>query len=333
MAPINANDINDAKAFVPAKKVLPEVETDAANGNGNGNSSKGYSYETLLEIANFLLSRISVKPHIGIICGSGMGSYWKEGSLAESITESESISYEDIPNFPVSTVEGHHGKLVFGKISGVPVVAMQGRFHYYEGYPLWKCCLPVRVMKLLGVKTLIATNAAGGLNPSYKIGDVMIVKDHINMMGFAGNNPLHGPNDERFGPRFPPMSKAYNYEYRNIAKEVAKELNIENIVREGVYTCLGGPNFETVAELNMLKMVGVDAVGMSTVHEVITARHCDLNVFALSLITNECVTSYENNDEANHEEVLDVGRMRQDILRLFVNKLVERFAVIEAKKP
>ncbi|KAH9637177.1 hypothetical protein HF086_016199 [Spodoptera exigua] len=316
MAPINANDINDAKAFVPAKKVLPEVETDAANGNGNGNSSKGYSYETLLEIANFLLSRISVKPHIGIICGSGMGSYWKEGSLAESITESESISYEDIPNFPVSTVEGHHGKLVFGKISGVPV-----------------CCLPVRVMKLLGVKTLIATNAAGGLNPSYKIGDVMIVKDHINMMGFAGNNPLHGPNDERFGPRFPPMSKAYNYEYRNIAKEVAKELNIENIVREGVYTCLGGPNFETVAELNMLKMVGVDAVGMSTVHEVITARHCDLNVFALSLITNECVTSYENNDEANHEEVLDVGRMRQDILRLFVNKLVERFAVIEAKKP
>lgn len=327
MAPINANDINDAKAFVPAKKVLPEVETDAANGNGNGNSSKGYSYETLLEIANFLLSRISVKPHIGIICGSGMGS------LAESITESESISYEDIPNFPVSTVEGHHGKLVFGKISGVPVVAMQGRFHYYEGYPLWKCCLPVRVMKLLGVKTLIATNAAGGLNPSYKIGDVMIVKDHINMMGFAGNNPLHGPNDERFGPRFPPMSKAYNYEYRNIAKEVAKELNIENIVREGVYTCLGGPNFETVAELNMLKMVGVDAVGMSTVHEVITARHCDLNVFALSLITNECVTSYENNDEANHEEVLDVGRMRQDILRLFVNKLVERFAVIEAKKP
>lgn len=325
MAPINANDINDAKAFVPAKKVLPEVETDAANGNGN--SSKGYSYETLLEIANFLLSRISVKPHIGIICGSGMGS------LAESITESESISYEDIPNFPVSTVEGHHGKLVFGKISGVPVVAMQGRFHYYEGYPLWKCCLPVRVMKLLGVKTLIATNAAGGLNPAYKIGDVMIVKDHINMMGFAGNNPLHGPNDERFGPRFPPMSKAYNYEYRNIAKEVAKELNIDNIVKEGVYTCLGGPNFETVAELNMLKMVGVDAVGMSTVHEVITARHCDLNVFALSLITNECVTSYDNNDEANHEEVLDVGRMRQDILRLFVNKLVERFALIEAKKP
>ncbi|XP_075978471.1 purine nucleoside phosphorylase-like isoform X2 [Anticarsia gemmatalis] len=326
MAPINANDINDAKNFVPAKKALPEVDTEGSNGNGNGNgkaSSNAYSYETLQEIANFLLSRIPETPSIGIICGSGMGS------LAENITASVCIPYEDIPNFPVSTVEGHHGQLVFGKLSGVPVVAMQGRFHYYEGYPLWKCCLPVRVMKLIGVKTLIATNAAGGLNPKYKIGDVMIVKDHINMMGFAGNNPLHGPNDERFGPRFPPMNKAYNYEFRKIAKQVAKELKMDDIIREGVYTCLGGPNFETVAELSMLKMLGVDAVGMSTVHEVITARHCDMNVFALSLITNECVTSYDNTGEANHEEVLDVGRMRQDMLRQFVAQLVDKFAQVE----
>ncbi|XP_049874008.1 purine nucleoside phosphorylase-like isoform X2 [Pectinophora gossypiella] len=316
MAPINANVVNGSKAYV-AKKTLPEVETE------NGSNGHGYSYDTLLETANFLLERTSVRPRIGVICGSGMGS------LAESITEPQCIPYEDIPNFPVSTVEGHHGKLVFGHIQGVPVVAMQGRFHYYEGYPLWKCCLPVRVMKLIGVKTLIATNAAGGLNPEYKIGDIMIVKDHINMMGFAGNNPLHGPNDSRFGPRFPPMSKAYNYEYRKIAKEVAKELNMENITREGVYTCLGGPNFETVAELNMLKMVGVDAVGMSTVHEVITARHCDVKVFALSLITNECVTSYDMDDEANHDEVLDVGRMRQDILRKFVSTLVKRFEELD----
>ncbi|XP_026730941.1 purine nucleoside phosphorylase-like isoform X1 [Trichoplusia ni] len=331
MAPINANDINDAKAFVPAKKALPEVDTEGSNGNGI--TSKGYSYETLLEIANFLLSRVSDKPHIGIICGSGMGSYWKEGSLAETISDAVKISYEDIPNFPVSTVEGHHGQLVFGKICGVPVVAMQGRFHYFEGYPLWKCCLPVRVMKLIGIKTLIVTNAAGGLNPNYKVGDIMIVKDHINMMGFSGNNPLHGPNDERFGPRFPPMSKAYNLEYRKIAKEIAKELNIDDIVREGVYTCLGGPNFETVAELNMLKMVGVDSVGMSTVHEVITARHCDLKVFALSLITNECVTSYDIIGEANHEEVLDVGRMRQDVLRQFVSRLVDRITQLDANNP
>ncbi|KOB79329.1 Purine nucleoside phosphorylase, partial [Operophtera brumata] len=196
--------------------------------------------------------------------------------LAENILNPICIPYEDIPNFPVSTVEGHHGKL-----------------------------------------TLIATNAAGGLNPNYKIGDIMIVKDHINMMGFAGNNPLHGPNDERFGPRFPPMNKAYKIELRKIAKEVAKEINIENLVKEGVYTCLGGPNFETVAELNMLKMVGVDAV--------ITACHCDMNVFALSLITNECVTSDDTDSEANHEEVLDVGRMRQDILRQYVSRLVHRF--------
>ncbi|XP_013190759.2 purine nucleoside phosphorylase isoform X1 [Amyelois transitella] len=327
MAPINVNDMGVSKAYAP-KETLPEVEET----NGNGNSATGYSYETLLETANFLLSRTSIRPKVGVICGSGMGSYWKEGSLAENISDAEKIPYEDIPNFPVSTVEGHHGQLVFGKLEGVPVVAMQGRFHYYEGYPLWKCCLPVRVMKLLGVKTLIATNAAGGLNPNFKIGDLMIVKDHINMMGFAGNNPLQGPNDERFGPRFPPMNKAYNYHYRKIAKELAKELQIENIVREGVYTCLGGPNFETVAELNMLKMVGVDAVGMSTVHEVITARHCDMNVFALSLITNECVTKYDTDDEANHEEVLDVGRMRQDILRKFMSRLVMELNKIETSK-
>ncbi|VVD04307.1 purine nucleoside phosphorylase-like isoform X1 [Leptidea sinapis] len=318
MSPTNASYENGSKVFTP-KNTLPEVETE------NGNGHKRYSYEMLVETAQFLLSRTSTRPVIGIICGSGMGSYWNEGSLAESIVEAERIPYEEIPNFPVSTVEGHHGKMVFGTLGEVPVVAMQGRFHYYEGYPLWKCCLPVRVMKLLGVKTLIATNAAGGLNPRYKIGDLMIVKDHINMMGFAGNNPLHGPNDERFGPRFPPMSKAYDLEFRKIAKQVAKELNIENIVREGVYTCLGGPNFETVAELNMLKMVGVDAVGMSTVHEVITARHCDLKVFGLSLITNECITSYEQDNEANHEEVLDVGRMRQDVLRKYVARLVEEF--------
>ncbi|XP_045766248.1 purine nucleoside phosphorylase-like isoform X2 [Maniola jurtina] len=316
MAPIHADvNMNGSKADSIPKTTLPEVETE-----NNGN--KRYSYEMLVETANFLLSRTAVRPIIGVICGSGMGS------LAENIADAQCIPYDEIPNFPISTVEGHHGQLVFGHLNNVPVVAMQGRFHYYEGYPLWKCCLPVRVMKLLGVKTLVATNAAGGLNPNFKIGDLMIVKDHINMMGFAGNNPLHGPNDERFGPRFPPMNKAYNYEYRKIAKEVAKELNIQDIVREGVYTCLGGPNFETVAEINMLKMVGVDAVGMSTVHEVITARHCDMNVFGLSLITNECVTSYEHEAEANHEEVLDVGRMRQDILRRYISKLVGRFAAI-----
>ncbi|XP_045516761.1 purine nucleoside phosphorylase isoform X2 [Pieris brassicae] len=301
----------------PAKETLPEVEVES-----NGNGHKMYSYEMLEEIANFLLTKTNIRPIIGIICGSGMGS------LADTITDAERIPYEEIPNFPTSTVEGHHGQLVFGRLGEVPVVAMQGRFHYYEGYPLWKCCLPIRVMKLLGVKTLMATNAAGGLNPSYKIGDLMIVTDHINLMGFAGNNPLQGPNDERFGPRFPPMNKAYNYEYRKIAKKVAKELKLDNIIREGIYTCLGGPNFETVAELRMLKMVGVDAVGMSTVHEVITARHCDMKVFGLSLITNECITNYDVEAEANHEEVLDVGKMRQDLLREYISRLVHEFSKV-----
>lgn len=208
---------------------------------------------------------------------------------------------------------------------------MQGRFHYYEGYPLWKCAMPVRVMKLIGVEYLIATNAAGGLNPSYKIGDIMMVKDHINLMGFAGNNPLQGPNEERFGPRFPPMNQAYQRELRVDGKEIAKQLGIGDIVHEGVYTCLGGPNFETVAELRMLKMLGVDAVGMSTVHEVITARHCNMTVFAFSLITNVCVTDYETYTLPNHEEVIDVGKMRESTLKDFVKGVVANIASKDKK--
>lgn len=243
--------------------------------------------------------------------------------MAEGLEDTIIFPYEEIPNFPVSTVEGHVGQLVFGKLNGIEVVCMQGRFHYYEGYPLWKCAMPVRVMKLVGVTHLLATNAAGGLNPTYKVGDIMLVKDHINLMGFAGNNPLQGPNDERFGPRFPPMNQAYDKHLLTKVKQLwIDEGEEEGNIHEGVYTCLGGPNFETVAELRMLKMLGVDAVGMSTVHEVITARHCDMNVIAFSLITNECITDYECYDEANHEEVIDVGKMRQDALKRFVEKVV-----------
>ncbi|XP_063920018.1 purine nucleoside phosphorylase-like isoform X1 [Zophobas morio] len=287
------------------------------------NKQEKYTYESLLLTAQYLLERISVKPQVGIICGSGMGAYWHEGCLADALDNRQEFPYETIPHFPVSTVDGHVGKLIFGNLSDVPVVCMQGRFHYYEGYPLWKCAMPVRVMKLIGVTHLIASNAAGGLNSDYKVGDIMIVRDHINMMGFAGNNPLQGPNDERFGPRFPPMNKAYNSHLIDQGKELAQKLGIQDCVHEGVYTCLGGPNFETVAELRMLKMLGADAVGMSTVHEVITARHCDMDVFAFSLITNICVIDYECHNKPNHEEVMDVGKMRQDVLKLFVKKLVE----------
>ncbi|GAB1864113.1 Purine nucleoside phosphorylase [Camponotus japonicus] len=276
------------------------------------------TFEILQESAQYLLDRIKIRPKIGIICGSGMGL------IAESLVDKQCFPYEEIPHFPVSTVKGHTGQMVFGYLRGVPVMCMQGRFHYYEGYPLWKCAMPVRVMKLAGVTHLIVTNAAGGLNPTYNVGDIMIVKDHVNMMGFAGNNPLQGPNDDRFGPRFPPMNKAYNTTLIEIGSQVAEEMGISNTVHRGVYTCLGGPNFETVAELKMLRMIGVDAVGMSTVHEVITARHCDLTVFAFSLITNQCVTDYENHGEANHEEVMDVGKSRQPLLQEFVSRIVIR---------
>lgn len=225
-------------------------------------SFSSYSYEVISGIANYLLDRTKHRPTIGIICGSGLGS------LANQLTEREEFSYQTIPNFPVSTVEGHAGKMVFGKIDNVPVMCMQGRFHYYEGYPLAKCSMPIRVMKLVGVTHLIATNAAGGLNENFNVGDIVVVKDHINFMGFAGNNPLQGPNDTRFGPRFPPMNKAYDAKLRKYAFEIAKELGIEKEMHEGVYTCLGGPNYETVAELKMLRTLGVDCVGMSTIHEV-----------------------------------------------------------------
>ncbi|CAG9864955.1 unnamed protein product [Phyllotreta striolata] len=300
--------------------------------NENSTNEMSYSYEALQETADYLKNIIPLVPKVGIICGSGLGAYWHEGTLADALDQKTEVPYEVIPNFPPSTVKGHAGALVFGYLSDVPVVCMKGRFHYYEGYPLWKCAMPVRVMKLLGVTHLLATNAAGGLNPNYKVGDIMLVKDHINLMGFAGNNPLQGPNDERFGPRFPPMSQAYDRKLMNQAKKIANDLGLGGNIHEGVYTCLGGPNFETVAELRALKVLGADTVGMSTVHEVITARHCDLTVLAFSLITNECIVDYETQEMANHEEVLDVGKMRQVILQKFVGKIVDYISTSENQK-
>lgn len=182
-------------------------------------------------------------------------------------------------------------------------------------------------MKLIGVEFLIATNAAGGINTAFMEGDVMLIKDHINMMGFAGNNPLQGPNDIRWGPRFPPMNKAYDTDLINQAKQIWKQEELKGRLFDGVYTCLGGPNFETVAELRMLKLLGVDAVGMSTVHEVLTARHCDMTVLAFSLITNVCLMDYHDHDNMpTHEEVMDVGKIRQGTLKLFVEKIVAYIA-------
>nr|AJC98721.1 AGAP005945-RA [Anopheles coluzzii]AJC98733.1 AGAP005945-RA [Anopheles coluzzii]AJC98735.1 AGAP005945-RA [Anopheles coluzzii]AJC98743.1 AGAP005945-RA [Anopheles coluzzii]AJC98747.1 AGAP005945-RA [Anopheles coluzzii] len=285
----------------------------------------GYTYDTLQEIATYLLERTELRPKVGIICGSGLGT------LAEQLTDVDSFDYETIPHFPVSTVAGHVGRLVFGYLAGVPVMCMQGRFHHYEGYPLAKCAMPVRVMHLIGCTHLIATNAAGGANPKYRVGDIMLIKDHINLMGFAGNNPLQGPNDERFGPRFFGMANTYDPKLNQQAKVIARQIGIENELREGVYTCLGGPNFETVAEVKMLSMLGVDAIGMSTVHEIITARHCGMTCFAFSLITNMCTMSYEEEEEHCHDSIVGVGKNREKTLGEFVSRIVKHIHY-EAKK-
>ena len=285
------------------------------------NPNECYSYEQIEMIAKYLLGRTRHRPRIGIVCGSGMGG------LADVLEQREEFKYEDIPDFPVSTVPGHHGRLVFGKLKGVETVCMQGRFHAYEGYSLWKCAMPIRVMKLIGVKAVIITNAAGGLNPNYKVGDIMLIKDHINFQGFAGDSPLRGYNDERWGPRFPNMNDAYNGRIRKLATKVVQSLNLEDHVHEGTYVMLGGPSFETVAELSALKLLGADAVGMSTVHECVVARHCGLKVFAMSLITNKCVVEYDSDRVANHEEVIETADKRQIEMQAIVSELVNAMAL------
>ncbi|XP_045619187.1 purine nucleoside phosphorylase isoform X2 [Procambarus clarkii] len=275
-----------------------------------------YPYEVIKESADYLLSGTRHRPKIGVICGSGLGG------LADTLDDRDVFPYQNIPNFPESTVAGHAGRMVIGRLSGVPVMCMQGRFHSYEGYPLWKCAMPVRVMKLMGVEQIVVTNAAGGLNPNFKVGDIMIIKDHINMQGFAGDSPLRGRNDERFGPRFPAMNNAYDKNLREMAKKIVAEMNLTNVVQEGVYVMLGGPTYETVAELRLLRLLGVDAVGMSTVPEVVVARHCGLKVFAFSLITNECITHYDTDAQANHEEVIEVANKRKKDLQDLAYRII-----------
>lgn len=277
-----------------------------------------YTYEHMEKIAETIKSKTKHRPKVLIICGSGLST------LGDVVEDRELVDYKDIPDFPQSTVQGHQGRFVFGKLGGKVVVCMQGRFHPYEGYPLWKCAMPVRLMKLLGVEVLVVTNAAGGVNAGYKCGDIMLIKDQINFPGLAGRNPLNGRNDERWGPRFPAMNDAYCPKLRELAKKVADEMGAKDFFREGVYCMLGGPNFETVAEIRMLRVIGADACGMSTAHEVITAAHCGLRTVGLSLISNECVASYDTKEFANHAEVLEAGAKRRATLQTLVTKLIEK---------
>ena len=238
----------------------------------NMNKSDNLMYR---EAADYLASRISGNPETAIILGSGLGS------LADQIESATVIPYAEIPYFMHSTATGHKGNLIYGKLGGKEVLAMQGRFHYYEGYTMQQVTFPVRVMKLLGIQNLLVSNAAGGINPSFKVGDLMIIRDHINMMP----NPLIGPNNELFGTRFPDMTRAYDREMIRLAEEIATSLDIP--LKKGVYVGLTGPSFETPAEYAFYGRVGGDAIGMSTVPEVIVARHAGLRVFGMSVITNE----------------------------------------------
>lgn len=244
-------------------------------------------------------SKTSLQPAVGLVLGSGLGG------LVETLSEQIAIPYEEIPGWPATTVHGHSGQLVIGTLEGQIVIAQQGRAHFYEGYTPQKITFPIRVMHQLGVKTLILTNAAGGINKKFAVGDLMLLNDHINFIGLAGNNPLVGPNDEAVGPRFVGMVHTYDAELRKLAKKVASEANIP--LYEGVYACVSGPAFETPAEIRMLSVLGADAVGMSTAHEVLVARHAGMRVMAYSGITNVAIDSTETVSDTNHEEVLEAG--------------------------
>ncbi|KAI9298320.1 purine nucleoside phosphorylase [Neoconidiobolus thromboides FSU 785] len=285
------------------------------------------------EASNFIKSKLTSGTDfkIGIVCGSGLGG------LAETLSNTVSIPYSQIPHFPKATVAGHAGQLVFGQLQGVPTLCMVGRFHFYEGHPLHHVTFPIRVMATLGIKILIVTNAAGGLNKDYNVGDVMVIADHLSMAGLAGNNPLVGPNIDTYGPRFVATSDAYDIELRRIAfkaaSQIPKELG-ELKMQEGIYANVSGPSYETRAEGRLLTLLGADAVGMSTVPEVIVAKHCGLRILGLSLITNNVITSREppsyaepaeNQVEevhATHEEVLAASVAKAKLMQDLVKNIV-----------
>lgn len=270
------------------------------------------------EAAAFIRSRTRHRPRVGLILGSGLSG------LAERIAHADIVPYAEIPHFPISTVAGHAGRLVIGNLAGVSVCAMQGRFHYYEGYSMQQVTLPVRVMQRLGVETLIVTNAAGGLNPGFVTGDIMLIEDHINLIGMAGANPLRGPNLDEFGPRFPAANRIYTPRLRTLAQDVAAVVAVP--LRRGVYLQLSGPNFESPAEVRMLHRLGADAVGMSTAAEAMVAHHAGMEVLGLSTITNVAIDQLESTGQPTHEEVIEAGKVIVPRLTALLLGVLERMA-------
>lgn len=264
-------------------------------------------YSKIREAANYILDKTEIRPEIALILGSGLGA------LADEIENAEYFAYSDIPHFPVSTVQGHAGRLVIGTLEGKKVVAMQGRFHYYEGYKMEEVTFPIRVMKLLGVEKLIVTNAAGAVNTGFNPGDLMLISDHLNL---TGDNPLIGGNLEKFGPRFPDMSNAYNKALRDRVKKIAKSIGVE--LQEGVYAAMSGPTYETPAEVRMVRILGGDAVGMSTVPEVIIAVHSGIQVVGISCMTNMAAGILEQ--PLDHSEVMETSaKVREKFTTLMKN--------------
>lgn len=266
------------------------------------------------EAAGFISKQVQVQPKTGIILGSGLGE------LAAQVEDSVVIPYAEIPHWPVSTIHGHAGRLIVGRLENQPVMVMQGRAHFYEGYPISRIGFPIRVMQRLGVDGLIVTNAAGAIHPDYLPGDVMLIVDHINLVGMAGMNPLRGPNLDEFGERFPDMSQPYDRQLMEFCRQAAREASVR--LREGVYVWLAGPSFESPAELRFLRTIGADAVGMSTVPEVIVARHGKMRVLGISGISNKA--NLDGSTVTTHEEVLEAGKILVPKLTSLIRGVLRR---------
>ena len=276
--------------------------------------SKFITMKDIEQAADAIRARIDIAPEVGMILGTGLGG------LADSVEDAVIIPNKQLPQWPLSTVQGHKGRLVIGYLEGVRVLVLQGRTHYYEGYSMGRITLPVRVMKQLGCNKLVVTNAAGAINPDFVPGDLMLINDHLNIIGMTGANPLQGPNLEDFGPRFPDMSQPYDREFLKLAREALQEADLD--YREGVYASLAGPSFESPAELRFLRTIGADAVGMSTVPEVIVARHSGMRVLGVSGISNKA--NLDGSTITTHEEVLEAGAVLVPKLTTLIRGFLSR---------
>lgn len=283
-------------------------------GNDDLRMTTHFSLNQIDEVVKQLHERSAYQPQTAIILGSGLSEF------AESVESPDIIPFGELPHFPVSTVLGHAGRLVIGTLENQTVFVMQGRIHFYEGYSMAEVTLPIRVMQRFGIGTLIVTNAAGGVNPEFLPGDVMLITDHLNFLGMMGQNPLMGPNYDELGPRFPDMSQAYDHELCDLARNAAKEKNIN--LREGIYAELSGPSFESPADLRFLRLVGADSVGMSTVHEVIVARHGGMRVLGFSGISNKA--NLDGSTVTTHEEVIEAGKVITPKIEKLVRSILQK---------